>query len=75
MGKRKKTSGENEVKYGKFSRKIRRVGYVIVRSFGVMENLESRHRSFAFLLIKFCECRLNSPYHFGIINDFSFGKH
>ena len=74
MGKRKKTSGENEVKYGKFSRKIRRVGYVIVRSFGVMENLESRHRSFAFLLIKFCECRF-SPYHFGIINDFSFGKH
>ena len=29
MGKRKKTSGENEVKYGKFSGKIRRVGYVI----------------------------------------------
>ena len=29
MGKRKKTSGENEIKYGKFSRKIRRVGYVM----------------------------------------------
>ena len=42
------------------------------RSFGVMGILESRHRTFAFLLIKFCEClaptTLTSSMIFHLVN-------